>query len=139
MPSAGFWQGQTAYELLLGYTPRLLIASFLAYLAGEFLNAFVMAKMKILTQGRWLWTRTISSTLVGQGLDSMVFISLAFFGAIPIKALVLAIITQWLVKSAYEAIATPLTYVSVRFLKKHEGLDVYDYHTRFNPLFIRKE
>jgi len=136
---AGFWQGQTAYELILGYTPRLLIASFLAYLTGEFLNAFVMAKMKILTQGRWLWTRTISSTLVGQGLDSMVFISLAFFGAIPIKALVLAIITQWLVKSAYEAIATPLTYVSVRFLKKHEGLDVYDYHTRFNPLFIRKE
>jgi len=139
MQPAGFWQGQTAYELILGYTPRLLIASFLAYLAGEFLNAFVMAKMKILTQGRWLWTRTISSTLVGQGLDSMVFISLAFFGAIPIKALVLAIITQWLVKSAYEAIATPLTYVSVRFLKKHEGLDVYDYHTRFNPLFIRKE
>ena len=138
MPSAGFWQGQTAYELILGYTPRLLIASFLAYLAGEFLNAFVMAKMKILTQGRWLWTRTISSTLVGQGLDSMVFISLAFFGTIPIKGLVLAIITQWLVKSAYEAIATPLTYVSVRFLKKHEDLDVYDYHTHFNPLFLRK-
>ena len=138
MPSAGFWQGQTAYELILGYTPRLLIASFLAYLAGEFLNAFVMAKMKILTKGRWLWTRTISSTLVGQGLDSMVFIFLAFFGTIPIKVLVLAIITQWLVKSAYEAIATPLTYISVRFLKKHEGLDVYDYHTRFNPLFIRK-
>ena len=138
MPSAGFWQRQTAYEFILGYTPRLLIASFLAYLVGEFFNAFVMAKMKIITKGRWLWTRTISSTLVGQGLDSMVFISLAFFGTIPIKTLVLAIITQWLVKSVYEAIATPLTYVSVRFLKKHEGLDVFDYHTRFNPLFIRK-
>jgi uncharacterized integral membrane protein (TIGR00697 family) len=138
MPPAGFWQGQAAYEFILGYTPRLLFASFLAYLAGEFLNAFVMAKMKILTKGRWLWTRTISSTVVGQGLDSLVFITLAFGGMIPVKALALAIIAQWLVKSAYETIATPLTYVSVHFLKKHEGLDVYDYHTRFNPLFIGK-
>jgi hypothetical protein len=138
IPPAAFWEGQAAYELILGYTPRLLMASFLAYLVGEFFNAFIMAKMKILTKGRWLWTRTISSTLVGQGLDSLVFITLAFAGMIPIKALAMAIITQWLVKSAYEAAATPLTYISVRFLKKHEDLDVYDYNTRFNPLLIRK-
>ena len=138
LPPALFWEAQDAYERILGYTMRLLMASFLAYLVGEFFNAFVMAKMKIITKGRWLWTRTIGSTLVGQGLDSSVFISLAFVGVIPIKALILAILTQWLVKSAYEAAATPLTYLAVRFLKKNEGLDVFDYNTSFNPLFIRK-
>jgi uncharacterized PurR-regulated membrane protein YhhQ (DUF165 family) len=97
-----------------------------------------MAKMKIATKGRWLWTRTIGSTLVGQGLDSLVFITLAFAGTIPSRALVLAITTQWMVKLAYEAAATPLTYISVRFLKRHDGMDVYDYHTRFNPLLLRK-
>ena len=79
LPPASFWQAQEAYERILGYTPRLLLASFLAYLAGEFTNAYVLARMKIATQGRWLWLRTISSTLVGQGLDSLLFISLAFF------------------------------------------------------------
>jgi len=138
IPPASFWDGQGAYECILGYTPRLLIASFLAYLVGEFFNAFVMARMKIITRGRWLWTRTIGSTLVGQGLDSIVFIALAFAGTIPSRALASAILIQWLVKSAYEAAATPLTYLSVRFLKKHEGLDIYDYDTHFNPLFIRK-
>jgi len=138
MPPASFWDAQLAYERILGFTPRLLAASFLAYLVGEFLNAFVMAKMKIATKGRWLWTRTIGSTLVGQGLDSMVFITLAFVGTIPSRALFLAITTQWMVKVAYEAAATPLTYISVRFLKRHEGMDVYDYHTRFNPLLLRK-
>ena len=138
LPPASFWEAQAAYERILGYTPRLLMASFLAYLVGEFFNAFVMAKMKIITKGRWLWTRTIGSTLVGQGLDSLVFITLAFVGIIPLKALALTITTQWLVKSAYEAAATPLTYISVRFLKQHEGLDVYDYDTRFNPLLMRR-
>ncbi len=136
LPAASFWDGQGAYERILGYTPRLLAASFLAYLVGEFSNSFVLAKMKIATKGRWLWTRTISSTLVGQGLDSLVFITLAFVGAIPLSALVSTIITQWLVKSIYEAAATPLTYKVVNFLKRHEGLDVYDYDTQFNPLFI---
>ncbi|HUS89133.1 MAG TPA: VUT family protein, partial [Desulfosporosinus sp.] len=96
-----------------------------------------MAKMKIATNGRWLWSRTIGSTLVGQGLDSSVFITLAFAGIIPSGALVSAIITQWLVKSIYEAAVTPVTYKVVRFLKRQEGLDVYDYKTRFNPLLIR--
>ena len=138
IPPASFWDAQPAYERILGYTPRILAASFLAYLVGEFFNAFVMAKMKIATKGRWLWMRTIGSTLVGQGLDSLVFITLAFLGTLPAGALASAIITQWLVKSAYEAAATPFTYKAVAFLKRREGLDVYDHDTRFNPLLIGK-
>ncbi|MDY6881702.1 MAG: queuosine precursor transporter [Thermodesulfobacteriota bacterium] len=133
IPPALFWESQTAYETILGQTPRILAASFVAYLVGEFVNAFIMAKMKIATKGRWLWARTISSTLVGQGLDSMIFMSLAFVGIIPIKILALAVMTQWMIKSLYEALATPLTYAFTRFLKKHENMDVFDYRTRFNP------
>ena len=136
LPAASFWDGQAAYERILGYTPRILAASFLAYLLGEFSNSFVLAKMKIATNGRYLWTRTIGSTLVGQGLDSLVFITLAFVGTIPLAALGSAILTQWLGKSVYEAAVTPLTYKVVNFLKRHEGLDVYDYDTQFNPLLI---
>lgn len=135
---ASFWNGQAAYERILGYTPRLLLASFLAYLIGEFANAFVMAKMKIATRGRWLWTRTVGSTLVGEGLDSLIFMTIAFVGEIPMKGLASAIITQWLTKSVYEAAVTPFTYAVVTFLKKREGLDVYDYETRFNPLLLGK-
>lgn len=138
LPPAPFWDGQAAYRQILGYTPRLLAASFLAYLVGEFANAFVLAKLKIATGGRWLWTRTIGSTLVGQGLDSLVFITLAFVGTIPLSGLALAVVTQWLAKSAYEAAATPLTYAVVGFLKRREGADVYDYETRFNPLLVVK-
>jgi uncharacterized integral membrane protein (TIGR00697 family) len=136
LPAASFWEGQAAYERILGYTPRLLGASFLAYLVGEFANSFVMAKMKIATNGHWLWTRTIGSTLVGQGLDSLVFMTLAFIGTIPLTVLVGAIVVQWLSKSAYEAVITPLTYIVVNFLKKREGLDVFDTNTRFNPLLF---
>ncbi len=136
LPPASFWDGQAAYERILGYTPRILAASFLAYLVGEFANAFVLAKMKIATRGRWLWTRTIGSTLVGQGLDSLVFISLAFVGTIPLAGLASAIVTQWLAKSLYEAAATPATYWVVNFLKRQEGVDVYDYETDFNPLSL---
>ncbi len=137
LPAASFWDGQSAYARILGYTPRILAASFLAYLVGEFSNSFVLAKMKIATKGRHLWSRTVGSTLVGQGLDSMVFITLAFAGTIPFSGLLSAIITQWLVKTAYEAAVTPLTYKAVNFLKRHEGLDMYDYDTRFNPLLLR--
>jgi hypothetical protein len=137
LPAASFWDGQAAYERILGYTPRLLVASFLAYLVGEFANAFILAKMKIATEGRWLWARTIASTFVGQGLDSLVFITLAFAGTIPLAGIVSAIVTQWLVKTVYEAAVTPLTYVVVRFLKRHEGVDVYDRDTMFNPLLVR--
>jgi len=136
LPAASFWDGQAAYERILGYTPRLLGASFLAYLVGEFANSFVLAKMKIATHGRWLWVRTIGSTLVGQGLDSLVFMTLAFIGTIPLPILSGAILVQWFSKSAYEAIVTPLTYGVVNFLKKREGIDVFDYGTRFNPFLF---
>ena len=137
LPSASFWDGQASYERILGYAPRLLFASFLAYLVGEFSNAFVLAKMKIATKGRWLWLRTIGSTLIGQGLDSAIFITLAFVGTIPLNALFSAVVIQWLAKSLYEAVVTPLTYVVVAFLKRKEGLDVYDRDTKFNPFSWR--
>jgi len=136
LPPAGFWDGQAAFERILGYTPRLLLASFLAYLVGEFVNAYVLARMKILTQGRWLWMRTIGSTLVGQLLDSAVFITVAFTGVLPPEALLVAILVQWLAKSVYEAAATPLTYWVVNTLKRREGVDVYDTQTNFNPLKV---
>lgn len=136
LPAASFWDGQEAYTRILGYTPRLLVASFLAYLVGEFANSYILAKMKIATNGRWLWMRTISSTIVGQGLDSLVFITLAFAGTIPAAGLASAVVTQWLFKSVYEAVATPITYKVVNFLKEQEGIDVYDRETSFNPLLI---
>ncbi len=136
LPAAGFWDGQDAYTRILGMAPRILTASFLAYLVGEFANAYVLAKMKIATEGRYLWARTIGSTLVGQGVDSAIFIAIAFAGVIPTSALVTAIVTQWLVKSGYEALATPLTYAVVGFLKRRESVDTYDTETRFNPLAL---
>ncbi len=136
LPAAGFWKHQDAFDLILGQTPRILAASFAAYLVGEFANSFVLAKLKIATAGRHLWLRTIGSTLIGQGLDSAIFITIAFAGVMPGDALVGVIVTQWLVKSAYEAAATPLTYGAVAFLKRKDGVDAYDRDTRFNPFII---
>jgi uncharacterized integral membrane protein (TIGR00697 family) len=134
LPAAPVFEAQAAYERILGYTPRLLAASFLAYLVGEFANAIVLARMKVATNGRFLWSRTIGSTLVGQGLDSLVFIILAFAGTIPASALLAAVVTQWLFKSAYEALVTPITYFVVNRLKRAEDIDVYDRDTSFSPL-----
>lgn len=134
LPAAPFWKGQGAYEEILGQTPRILGASFVAYLMGEFSNAFVLAKLKILTRGRWLWTRTIGSTLVGQALDTVVFVTLAFAGAVPAGVLTGIIAAQWAAKVAYEAAATPLTYAAVGWLKAREGIDTYDDATDFNPI-----
>jgi len=131
LPQAPFWPNQAAYEAILGVPPRILAASFIAYLVGEFLNSFVLAKLKIATQGKWLWTRTISSTLIGQLADSVVFLTLA--GIFPLAQLPRAVATQWLAKSIYEALATPLTYAVVAFLKRAEREDYYDYDTNFNP------
>src|SRR5436309_12494583 len=108
LPPAPFWApNQAAYETILGFTPRLLVASFIAYLVGEFANSAVLARMKVVTRGRYLWTRTIGSTLVGEGLDSAVFITIAFFGIMPHGELLPTIVTQWLFKPAYETLATP--------------------------------
>jgi uncharacterized integral membrane protein (TIGR00697 family) len=119
-----------------GQTPRILGASFLAYLVGEFVNAYVLARLKLATEGRFLWVRTIGSTLIGQAFDSAIFMTLAFSGIWPTEILATAAVTQWLFKSAYEALATPLTYVVVGFLKRREGCDVFDRNLRFNPLTI---
>jgi uncharacterized integral membrane protein (TIGR00697 family) len=134
LPAAGFWEGQAAYEAILGYTPRLLAASFCGYLAGEFANSFVLARMKILTRGRWLWTRTIGSTVVGQGLDTAIFITVAFAGtgaAVPVL-----IGWHWVSKVAIEAVCTPGTYAIVNRLKREEAIDTYDYRTNYNPFAI---
>jgi uncharacterized integral membrane protein (TIGR00697 family) len=147
LPPAPFWQGQAAYETILGFTPYLLIASFCAYLVGEFLNSFVLARMKVATSGRWLWTRTIGSTLIGEGADTVIFISLAFgaTGALglaaplPVSVLLNLMLTQWLIKVGYEIVATPLTYVIVGYLKRRDNSDVYDRHTNFNPVIFGQE
>ena len=129
---------QTAYDRILGYAPRILAASFAAYLVGEFANSFILAKMKIKTRGRFLWTRTIGSTIVGQGLDAAVFIAIAFGGTLPGAVLGSMMLTHWLVKTGYEVVATPFTYAVVNFLKKKEGMDTYDYDTDFNPLMVTR-
>jgi len=144
LPTAAFWnanffydsaeQAQHAYQAILGFTPRLLLASFIAYLVGEFLNSFVMAKLKIKTEGRLLWLRTISSTIVGQGVDSAIFISIAFAGIFSGAQLTTAILSQWGFKVIFEAAATPLTYWVVNTLKRVENEDFYDNDTDFNPV-----
>jgi uncharacterized integral membrane protein (TIGR00697 family) len=134
LPPAVFWENQQAYKSILGFTPRLLGASVCGYLAGEFVNSFVLSKMKILTRGRWLWSRTIGSTIVGQGFDTAIFITLAFIGTssfVPIM-----IFNHWWAKVLIEVIATPATYAIVNWLKRKEGLDTYDYKTRYNPFII---
>jgi len=136
LPAAPFWDGASAYERILGATPRILAASLAAYLVGEFANTMIMSRLKLAMAGRHLWARAIASTLVGQGLDSAVFITIAFWGQMHLPILLGAVVTQWLVKSAYEALATPLTYAMVGFLKRREGIDTYDRGISFNPFAL---
>ena len=117
---AVFWDGQTAYERILGYTPRLVLASFIAYFVGELSNSFVMSQLKSVTKNKHLWFRTITSTIVGQGLDSILFIVIAFAGNTPNNVLLTTIITQWIVKTLYEAIATPATYLIINTFVNYE-------------------
>ncbi len=131
MPPDPLWEGQAAYEAILGSTPRLLASSVAGYLVGEFANSFVLARMKVLTRGRWLWSRTIGSTVVGQGLDSAIFLTGAYLGAPFFTPLM--ILQHWLAKTVIEAAATPLTYVVVNYLKRKESVDAYDYGTDFSP------
>ncbi len=142
LPAAPFWSAgafkapetaQQAYQAILGFTPRLLLASFVAYLVGEFLNSFVLARLKVRTQGRFLWLRTISSTIVGEGADSAIFITTAFWGVFAPADVGLAILSQWAFKVVYETLATPLTYLVVNRLKKAEQEDYFDRQTDFNP------
>ena len=133
-PDAG-WTGQAAYEAVFGQTPRIVFASVFAFWAGEFVNSYVLARMKIWTQGRMLWTRTIGSTVFGQAIDSALFYPLAFLGAVgwtPAQVASVAL-TQWVIKVTWEALLTPVTYAVVGWLKRSEGVDVFDTATDFSP------
>jgi uncharacterized integral membrane protein (TIGR00697 family) len=133
-PDAG-WTGQTAYESVFGQVPRIVLASIVAFWAGEFANSFVLAKMKIWTRGRHLWTRTIGSTIVGQGVDSLLFYPLAFYGAPdwPTDAMLMVMASQFVLKVGWEVLLTPVTYAVVGFLKRREGVDLFDTNTNFTP------
>jgi uncharacterized integral membrane protein (TIGR00697 family) len=135
LPPDPGWSGQGSYEAVFGQVPRIVFASIIAFWAGEFANSFVLAKMKLWTQGKHLWSRTIGSTLVGQGIDSLLFYPLAFWGAAGwTNELVLKVLfTQWALKVGWEVILTPATYGVVGFLKRREGVDVYDRGTDFTP------
>jgi uncharacterized integral membrane protein (TIGR00697 family) len=135
LPPAADWPGQDAYEFVFGNSWRIVLASMAAFWAGEFANSFVLAKLKVLTGGRMLWTRTIGSTVVGQGLDSLIFYPLAFYGLAgwPIEQLGQVVISQWLIKTAWEALLTPVTYLVIGFLKRREGIEIFDTDTDFSP------
>ena len=133
LPASADWPNQNAYDAILGLTPRIVIASLVAYFAGEFSNAFTLAKMKIATKGKWLWVRTIGSTIIGEGVDTVLFVLIAFWGILPNDLLVVIIISNYVFKTGLEILLTPLTYQVVGWLKKEEGEDFYDRETRFNP------
>ena len=133
LPPAPGWEGQEAYERILGATPRIVIGSLIAYFLGEFSNSFTLAKMKVYTKGRWLFMRTIGSTVVGEGVDTVFFIMIAFAGTLPWETLLAGVISNYVFKVGFEIVATPVTYAIVGFLKRTEQIDVYDHHTNFNP------
>ena len=139
LPPAPFWKNQAAYEIAFGSTWRIAAASLIGFLCGEFVNSFVLAKMKIWTAGRWLWTRTIGSTLFGEGVDSLIFYPLAFWGGglIPDERLGQIMLVQFLSKVAVEVAFTPVTYKVVGWLKRAEQEDYYDRNTNFNPFTLK--
>lgn len=134
-PASG-WEYQEAYMRILGQTPRIVTASLIAYFAGEFSNSFILAKMKILTKGKWLFTRTIGSTIVGEGIDTIIFVLIAFLGVYPNDLVLLIIISNYIFKVSLEIVFTPLTYKIVGFLKRVEKVDWFDYKTNFNPFIF---
>lgn len=138
LPPAADWPHQDAYDRILGLTPRIVVASLVAYFAGEFSNAFVLAKLKIITRGRWLWIRTIGSTLIGQVVDTGIFILVAFMGIFPPRLLVILILSNYVFKCMVEILFTPLTYWVTGWLKQQEQEDYYDVETNFNPFRLSK-
>ena len=139
LPPAAFWKNQEAYEIAFGSTWRIATASLAAFLCGEFVNSYVLAKMKIWTEGRWLWTRTIGSTIFGEGVDSLLFYPLAFWGSglIPDERLPQIMLVQFLAKVGVEVVFTPVTYKVVAWLKRAEHEDYYDRDTDFNPFTLK--
>ncbi|RUT12935.1 transporter [Chroococcidiopsis cubana SAG 39.79] len=138
LPPAADWKYQEAYHQILGSTPRIVAASLIAYWVGEFSNSFILAKLKILTRGKWLWTRTIGSTLVGQVLDTVIFILIAFFGIVPNSVIWALIVSNYLFKCGIEILFTPMTYMVTNWLKRQEQEDYYDTNTNFNPFRFSK-
>jgi len=139
LPPAPFWKNQEAYEIAFGGTWRIALASMIAYFCGEFVNSFVLAKMKIMTSGRWLWTRTIGSTIFGEGVDSLLFYPMAFYGSgiIPDDKLPTVMLAQFIAKVSVEVVFTPVTYLLVGWLKRAEHEDFYDRDTRFTPFSLK--
>lgn len=137
LPPAADWPHQEAYQAILGLTPRIVAASLLAYFCGEFVNSFIMAKMKVLTRGRHLWTRTIGSTLGGEFVDTAIFVLVAFAGAMPISLLTAVFVSNFIFKTLVEVFCTPLTYSVIGALKRSENEDFYDIGTNFNPFRVR--
>ena len=133
LPPAAGWTGQAAYESVFGQVPRIVFASIIAFWAGEFVNSYVLARMKIWTQGKHLWSRTIGSTIFGQGVDSLIFYPLAFWGVWQSDQVMTVLVTNWLLKVSWEVVLTPMTYVVVNRLKRHEGVDLFDEGTDFTP------
>jgi uncharacterized integral membrane protein (TIGR00697 family) len=139
LPPAPDWGNQAAYDVILGQAPRIVLASLIAYLCGEFLNSFVLAKMKIATKGKWLWTRTIGSTLVGELVDSTLFILIAFAGVLPAELLYTLILSNYVFKTTVEVVLTPATYAVIGYLKRADGEDYYDRGTNFNPFAVNAQ
>ena len=139
LPPAPFWKNQAAYEVAFGQAWRIAAASMFAYMCGEFVNSFTLAKMKILTRGRWLWSRTIGSTVVGEGVDSLLFYPLAFYGTgiIPDDKLPVVMLAQFVTKVGVEVLFTPFTYAIVGWLKRAENVDWYDRDTNFTPFSVK--
>ncbi len=137
LPPADGWKSQPAYEEVFGITPRIVMASLTAFWVGEFANSYVMARMKIWTEGRFLWTRTIGSTIVGEGLDSLIFYPLAFAGIWPAKLVLAVMASNFALKVGWEAALTPVTYRIVGWLKRAEGVDIYDIDTDFTPFTLK--
>jgi uncharacterized integral membrane protein (TIGR00697 family) len=136
LPPAQGWIHQDAYEVVFGQTPRIVIASLLAFFSGEFVNSYVLAKMKVFTTGKFLWTRTIGSTIAGEAADSLIFYPIAFYGFWPNDLLIIVMITNYVIKVSWEVIATPITYKVIGFLKRKEHEDYYDKDTNFTPFSI---
>ncbi|MEM8614504.1 MAG: queuosine precursor transporter [Cyanobacteria bacterium P01_H01_bin.105] len=136
LPAAPEWAYQDAYDQILGLTPRIVMASLIAYMVGEFSNSFILAKLKVATQGKRLWVRTISSTLVGQVLDTGLFIAIAFSGLFPISLMITLIVSNYIFKCGVEILFTPITYGITTWLKHQENEDFYDRHTNFNPFHL---
>lgn len=134
LPHPGYFENQSAYEIVLGTTPRVALASFIGYLFGEFSNSMVLSKLKVKTQGKNLWLRTIGSTLVGEGFDSIIFILISFYGTMENSVVFKMILFQYAFKVCYEIIFTPLTYIIVNALKKKEGIDTFDEGIKYNIL-----